>query len=163
MSKSGLFLGGVPTDPDVKRLIEAFPSLKPGDEISHNDVANVLGVERASGRYRTVTTAWRNHLVKSCNIRLRAINGVGYRVMEAMERVTHNVRGLGKGTKIIRRASDDVRRVDATQLSQEQQRVTEHVLRRMDSVTDFLLKTSKEIAIEFKPITQLPRVRPEGK
>lgn len=159
MSKTGLFLGGVPTEPDVKRLTTAFPNLKPGDQISHKEIEEVIGVQHGSNRYVCVTGAWRKQLVKVGNLRLAAIPGIGFRVLDAMDRVTDNVKRYGRGAKQIRRAADDVRRIEIEKLPQEQQRTTEHVLRHMEATAEHLRKASKEIAIEFKPQASLPRVR----
>lgn len=159
MSKQRLFLGGLPTEPDVRKLIDAFPRLEPGAEISHAEIAKVIGVDRDSDRYRTVTNAWRRLLKKDHNVRLKALPGVGFKSIDGMERVIDNMHGFTQGARKIRKAADDVRRVEIGKLSQEQQRVAEHTLRHMEATVDHLQKTSKAIAIEFKPQAQLPRVR----
>lgn len=159
MAKHGLFLGGVPTEPDVRRLSEAFPMLKSGDEVHHEDVAKAIGVEPATGRYKSVTSAWRKHLLKVNNLRLSSIPGVGFRVLDGMDRITDDIKRYGRGAKQIRKAADDVRRVEIGKLPQNEQRTAEHVLRHMEASADHLRRASKEIAIEFKPQEQLPRVR----
>ena len=159
MSNHGLFIGGVPTEPDVKRLLDAFKNLKDGDMVSHDDIAKAIGVERTTNRYRNVTNAWRKHLLKVNNLRLAPLAGLGFRVLDGMDRVTHNVKQYGRGARQIRKAADDVRRVDIGKLPQNEQRVTEHVLRHMEATSDHLRKASKEMSLEFKPQDQLPRVR----
>jgi hypothetical protein len=55
------FFGGVPTDPDIKRLRDHFPDsqMQEGAQFPYADVEEVLGVDRKSNRFRTVTTRWR--------------------------------------------------------------------------------------------------------
>ena len=159
MSNHSLFIGGVPTEPDVKRLIDAFPSIASDIEITHAEISKILGVDAKSARYRTITSAWRRLLLRVHNVRMSPIAGIGYRVIDGIERVTENVKQYGRGARQIQRAARDIRATDRRKLDQEQQRVTEHVLRHMDATADHLRRVSKEMAIEFKPQAQLPRVR----
>jgi hypothetical protein len=159
MGKHGLFLGGIPTEPDVRRLLAAFPGIKADDEIAHADVAKAIAVEVGSARYRSVTASWRKHLLKVNNLRLSTVPGVGFRVIDGMDRIADDIKRYGRGAKQIRKAADDVRSVEIGKLPEAQQRVAEHVLRHMESTSDHLRKASKEIAIEFKPQDQLPRAR----
>lgn len=159
MGKHGLFFGGVPTEPDVRRLLSAFANIKAGDEIAHADVAKAIGAEPTTARYRSVTSAWRKHLLKVNNLRLSTVIGAGFRVLDGMERIADDIKRYGRGAKQIRKAADDVRSVEIGKLDQSQQRVAEHVLRHMETTADHLRKASKEIAIEFKPQDQLPRAR----
>lgn len=91
------YFRGIPTDIDLKKLMEAFGSAKPGDMIAHEDVAATIGAEYGSNRYRTVVSRWRKAMFATCNLELEARIGVGYAVLNASERV--------------RSASDDFKRV----------------------------------------------------
>lgn len=160
MSKSGLFLGGVPTEPDVTKLIEAYSALRPGDEVAHDDLAAVIGVSKDSHRYTTVIGAWRKRLLKMHNIDLAPVRGVGFRVLEGMERINAGVKDYGGGVRKIARSEGRIRRVPQETLTQDQQRVSEHALRHISATVDAARRASKEIAVKFTPQAQLPRARP---
>lgn len=65
--KNIAFFGGVPVAPDVERLEKAFKleEMLPGKKISYKEVAEVLGLEIKSTRFKTVTGAWRKKLFKN--------------------------------------------------------------------------------------------------
>lgn len=55
---------GLPTGPDVQLLMSRWPDLKVGDRIEYADVADVLKVDRGSGRWRSITSQWRKRLLE---------------------------------------------------------------------------------------------------
>lgn len=61
---TGIFGKGIPTQPDVEALKKRWPAeqMKPGDIITFDDVATVIGVDKDANRWKSVTTAWRNQL-----------------------------------------------------------------------------------------------------
>lgn len=65
-----VYFGGVPTEPDVKKLLERFDveDMIPGHEIKYSEVSEVIGQPKEASRWRTVTTAWRRRLEKDRNI-----------------------------------------------------------------------------------------------
>jgi len=54
-----IFNGGVPTDVDVSEIRKTWPDIKPGDEISYDEIAAVIHVPIGAHRFRTVTSRWR--------------------------------------------------------------------------------------------------------
>lgn len=160
MNNSGLFLGGVPTEPDVKKLIEAFPTLKPDDVVTHEEIAAIIGDTHRSSRFRTVVEAWRRALLKLHNIDTKAIRGVGYQVLQPMDRISASIKDYGAGTRKIVRSVGRARRVEMEKLTLEQQRVGEHAIRHMEATADHARRASKEIALKFSPQAQLPRAKP---
>jgi hypothetical protein len=91
--------GGLPTNIDVRKLREAFGSLREGDEITHEMIEEVIGFKRDSSRYRTVTLAWRTALLKEDGIELGAVTGIGFRYLNASERIASSLRGFQSGTR----------------------------------------------------------------
>jgi len=63
MSKTGssVYFGGVPTEPDVNKLIEAFKvqDMAPGDTILYSEVSKVIEQEYGTSRWQSDTNAWR--------------------------------------------------------------------------------------------------------
>lgn len=49
---------GMPTGPDVALICKTYPDLKPKDKIPYEDIAELLGIEAGSNRWRSVITAW---------------------------------------------------------------------------------------------------------
>ena len=64
--RAELFHGGIPTEPDVRALKEAYPEsvLKVGLHIDFTRVSQIIGVPYPSCRFRTVTNAWRKEVEK---------------------------------------------------------------------------------------------------
>ena len=61
MTNTKIFLGGVPTEPDVTALNEAFPvsELLPGKFIEDSQISAVINVSPRSSRFKTVLDRWR--------------------------------------------------------------------------------------------------------
>ena len=78
---SKLFLGGVPTDIEVRLLNEEFGQPEEGQEITHEDVEKTVKLNRKTSRYRAVTLAWRRALLEEHNIQLGAVPSVGFRCL----------------------------------------------------------------------------------
>lgn len=126
---SKLFLGGLPTAIDVKRLRETFPDLRPGDEITHERVEAALGIPRTDGRYRTVTSAWRRDLFRLDNVEVGAIVGIGFRVLTAEERVDAGVGRFQQGTRIQGRSLRRMRTIRPSDLDAPHQAKLDHAIR----------------------------------
>lgn len=94
-----LFLGGVPTGPDVITLIDALGDLMEGREIMHAEVEAILQIKRGSNRYRAVTEAWRRRELRESNIEIGALVSIGFRVLNANERVTTNINSFQSGSR----------------------------------------------------------------
>ena len=111
---SKMFFGGMPTGPDVRKLMKAFAALSEGDEITHESVESVLEIVRRDSRYKTVTTAWRRQLLKDRNIELAAIANIGFRALTPSERVSGAVAGIRYGVRKVARSVNKVTSVETT-------------------------------------------------
>lgn len=69
MEKGKVYFGGIPTEPDVNKLMDKFPvnMLNPGFEITYEEVAKVIDEKIGSSRWRSVTNAWRNKMESKYN------------------------------------------------------------------------------------------------
>lgn len=54
------FRDGMPTRPDVQLLQKQWPSLQVGDRIPYDDVEAVIGIERGTARWKSITNSWRH-------------------------------------------------------------------------------------------------------
>lgn len=129
-TKSMIFNAGIPTEPDVKRLMDAFPNLKDGDKITYEAAAHIIGIEsfRTSLRFRTVTARWRNLLYRNSNIYMTCIPNYGWQVADPFRRVQSSGAKFKSALRQTRRAGDLAIKTDVTGLDAEQQRIRDHVV-----------------------------------
>lgn len=155
-----VFFGGVPTGADVRKLIDAFGTPAPGDQIGHDEIAQVIGVDRKSARYRTVTLAWRKELLTRHNTDLACVSGEGYRALTDAERVAAGLKGTRYGMRKIVRGIKrvDVVRTDDPVLLQKQE-----VARRMGAVLTQSFNEQVRSLEPPRPAEQQPRVVPMPK
>lgn len=105
---SAVHVGGVPTDPEVRRLKDRYADVARlrGTTIPHDDVEELIGVSRHSSRYKTVTDRWRRHVERETGVVISGQGeaiGVGFRVLTHAEQVTFGVaQRVGAGRRIVR-------------------------------------------------------------
>ena len=128
MTTSPLFASGIPTEADVHRLFAAFGVPAEGVKMTYTEVSEVIQVSPVMSRFRTVTSAWRNRLVREHNIYLRAGDGV-YVALAPGERVDLSATKLRMGVRSFRRAHAVATSTDWTRLSAEERQQAEHVQR----------------------------------
>lgn len=68
--KSGIYFGGIPTEPDVNKLAEVFKTqeMVPGKQILYSEVCDIIKQKPGSSRWRSVTDAWRKKIEKDGNV-----------------------------------------------------------------------------------------------
>lgn len=153
-----LFLGGVPTEVDVRKLREAFATIKEGDEIAHEQVEQVLSLARTTNRYRGVTLSWRKSLQRDHGIQLGAVAGVGFRCLNPQERVSDGVKGFQSGARKQLRAVKSVAmvRTDDPQLQAKQALMRRYGAAVANEVNSMMREIEPPKAVE-----QLPRLVPK--
>ena len=158
---SKLFLGGIPTTPDVKRLREAF-KLETGLVIKHEDIEIIIECEWKTVRYRTITDAWRRDLFNQDNIVLDAVHGVGFKVLSGPERVHKEYEGFKRG---IRKQARSLRRASVIKddtLSEFERKKRDHLLR----LGAIAIHAGKEVSKKIEPpkvAAQISQLRKENK
>lgn len=141
MSK-GLFKGGVPTNAEVRRLMEL--RLDPGDEVSFEDVAETIGERINSNRFNSVTTAWRNKLKTDRGIRVNRGGGV-FRLLlphEAVEESQGDVKRVGRSAA---RTLRTVKMIDVSGLEGAQLQKYHLIARQSAALRDAASDAYKEI------------------
>ena len=149
---SRLFLGGVPTNADVRKLKDAFPDLTEGTEIRHEEVERVLELSRESSRYRCVTLAWRRDLLTHSGVDLGAVAGIGFRCLNPSERIAASVDGFKSGT---RKQMRSVRRSALVQTDDPT------LLKKQDVLRRFGAAIAQEAGAMMKEI-EPPRAQPQA-
>lgn len=152
MAATHIFSGGIPTDPDVKKLMTALGTIQPGLIVRHDDIEGILKLKRGTPRYRTVVAAWRRRMFNEQNIDMDAISGLGFRVLKPFERVTSSTRDFRQG---VRKIGKSVRRIVAApleELSTREQATVENVQRRMQATLATAQADRKAIAVRLGPV-----------
>lgn len=118
-----VFSGGVPTDPEVRALRDAFPdsSLNIGDVIAYEEVEKIIGSSKASNRFRAVTTRWRGMVEReSGRIVIGTEAGVGFKVLDNVQKIDLGNSKLASAVRSSRRAYVLTARVEVAELSEEE-------------------------------------------
>lgn len=123
-----VFFGGLPTEPDVKRLRESFPpdAMRPGQIITYEEVSEIIASPYPSSRFDCVTGRWKRNLEKETNIILGTKPGEAFVVLSEPEKVELAGRRLREGGRKARRAWVVAQRTDRAALSQEQIKALDH-------------------------------------
>lgn len=156
---SKLFFGGVPTEPDVKKLIDAYGVPQPG-MIPYADVAAVIGLDPKSTRWRSVTDAWRFRLRRENNIEVRAIPGMGFKVLTEQERIPDTYVALRQTARVAREANRRAVSIDSARLNDVDRTKRDHLCRATAMVATSTSTEVGSIAAALKPPPQMPR--PQG-
>lgn len=146
MANSG-FVRGVPTDIDVRRLLDHFGALEVGQHISYDEVDQVLGLARSAHRWKAITTAWRKRLLAEQRLIIGCDPGVGFIVLDDAEKLDLSSSKLRSGLRSCRRAVKVAAHVDVSALTSEQQTRLDHNNR----VATALIMTAATEAKRFQP------------
>lgn len=125
----GIFRGGIPTEPDVKKLLDAFADIAVDAQVTHEEVEAVLGLNRQDNRYRSITTAWREHLLEHENKQVGAVAGIGFRVFSSKDRVASSVNSFKAGVRKQVKAVNNAMRIERGDLTQQDQHKVDHLVR----------------------------------
>lgn len=128
MSGAKVFYGGIPTDIDIRKLVDAYPMerMKAGDKYTYSEVGKLIGVSQADHRFRTVTNRWRGMVERETGKRIGAYEGEFFRVMTEPEKVEAL---QNKRKSIVKQVNKNIRRanlVDRKKLSEEMCRTLDH-------------------------------------
>ena len=157
-------VNGIPTRPDVKLLLKAFPELKrDGSVISHAEVEEVIGVHHKSNRYRSVVTAWRKVLESEQGICLDGMGaaGQGFVVLSAPEMPKFGRKKLRQATKAAKRGFVVAGLAPDSELNTTDRAKRDHVLLHLGTALQSLRGESKALMTPPKPkqLNSIPRVK----
>jgi hypothetical protein len=151
--KQKQFFAGVPTDLDVKRLREKWPfdEMEIGDLIPYEDVEEVLGMDRKTYLFKTVTLTWRKKALNETPYVIGTERGVGFKVLNDSETADLSGNKLKYAAKSMRTSIFFAARVDTKNLTQEERA-------RLQLNGD---RASKALStLQIKSTTQLPEMEP---
>ena len=89
MRNKKLFFGGVPTDPEVKRIQKVYNelTLEEGTIIPYEDIEDIINESRETSRFKSVTTAWRKHVEKTTCKVIGCVPGEAFKVLTDVEKL----------------------------------------------------------------------------
>ena len=120
------FNDGIPTKPDVDKLLEEIGVPAAGDSIAYSRITEVTGITRKTSRWVSVTNAWRKHLQDKHGIVLKAAPNEGFNALDDNGK-TDTVLGYVKRAKnSFRRADKIAIRVDRQKLSEDRRISFDH-------------------------------------
>lgn len=125
---SKLFFGGMPTEPDVKKLKEKFKTLDEGTLISYKAVSKVIGEPKGSCRFMSVTHQWRKQLFVEKNILLTCVMNEGYLVSDPSTRVRVGVHYKNKSIRDAKSSGRILIGTDTSRLSADEKRTWDRTL-----------------------------------
>jgi len=152
-----LFLSGIPTEPDVRALMEKFNDYTPGVEVFYTDIAELVNVEVRSCRFEVVLAAWRKKIRKDHNVVFKRF-GDHLRFLAEMERVQEDASDYRQGAKKQLRAYGDIAMVRTEKLDELGRKKADHIKRVMEMHLESQRGAVKEIAETLRPPKQLPRL-----
>lgn len=124
-----LFLGGIPTEPDVKRLRDKYHALTVDQIIPYADLEASIGSKKGTARFGSVVGAWRKWLFGQHNIILDAIKNTGFKVANPESRIIGCGDRYKRGLKQISKSGNIAAQTDSATLSDEQKRLRDHLIK----------------------------------
>ena len=154
------FKDGMPTGPDVEKLLKAFPELSQGDRIDYQSVEKIVKIEQGNGRWRSITVAWRRRLKRDSDIIIECDAGNAFYVATANQ-VSSSIHGvlMGVGRKL-KRTREKAIRVNTD--DKVQRVVLDHQCLVLHNLERETKKSRMNILPSTKPKEQPKIVAPKG-
>lgn len=134
------YFGGIPMEPQVRKLLDTFGSPEPGI-IRHDQIETVIGENRRSSRYQSIVVAWRKRMFKEQNIDSDAVRGVGVKILTESERVDVSGKDFGRASKRVVRSHHRISVVQNEKLDEKTKYKADH-LRRITAMSAGALAAS---------------------
>lgn len=122
-----IFNGGISTEPEVNDLIEKIGIPTPGQQISYKTIGEIAKATRGTGRWNSITLAWRKRLERQHNILLIAVPNEGFQAMNNSDRVNEAGKKFKTGLKRIERAVIVVQKTDRAGLSDDEKKAADFI------------------------------------
>jgi hypothetical protein len=119
--------GGIPTDIDVRRLLDRFGVPKPGTIITYKEIGAVLKLSHKDSRFWSVTCAWRNQLWRQNNRVSSAIPNEAFEFLDSHQRVAFTEKKAKEGIRKVVKASQIAVATDRSELSSDEIKTLDHI------------------------------------
>lgn len=152
---SKIFLGGVPTGPEVERLMKEVEA-GPGIEVSYETVEQLIDVKRTDHRFRSVTNSWRKRLFREKALEVKAEGG-RFLMLTPDEALSSGINAFHKVGRALGRTSVKVAVINEAGLTPARAETKRLMQREIEAVTDATRKAVKTIAAP-KPVSTVVRL-----
>ena len=122
------YLGGIPYEPDIRKLMESFGVPEIGSVIKYEQMAVAIATDPQSHRFRGVLTAWLRRLLREHNVEGRALRGIGIEFMVPNERVDEGARRSRLNARQLGRITRKVGMVPAADLDALHLQIRDHIV-----------------------------------
>lgn len=137
---------GMPVDPDVRRLMDAFPDIEEGQVISNDDIAEVIGVDYGSNRFRTVRDNWIKRVESVRRYLLAPVRGQGVERLPENRRMDHAASKVRRGIRGIGRGAAAHARVERSLLNAAEQKTYDHRSMVIGRMSEDAKRSAKELS-----------------
>ena len=130
MNRIDVFLGGVPTEPDIRAIREAYPdhTLEVGQIIPYEALEKIIGKPRRSYRFQSVTTRWRKLVEEEMpGIVIGAVANRGYRVEDDLGKLGLARSKMSSAARALHRSIVVAGRVDRKALDEDATKRLDHL------------------------------------
>lgn len=154
--KGNVWVHGIPTDADVKKLVDALGVPAPGTLVTHEQIEKATGLKRGTSRRRSVEMAWRKKMLREHNLVTEGVRGEGVMFCDSVRRIDVTARDITGGTRRV------VRGIKVG-VSTERDGLSEASCARLDNMVRTGIKGVEAMHTENKnrELLKLPRPRVE--
>jgi hypothetical protein len=130
------FFGGIPTEPDIRKLRETFRASEmfPGKTINYDDVSKIINTPANSSRFKTVTNRWRKLVEQEDGLIIGTVPGEGFKVLDEAEKLNLSVSKLKGAGRLSRRSYMVASRIDRKCLDDDELCRLDHVSARSSAI-----------------------------
>lgn len=140
---------GVPLDPDVRKIREAYPdsSLHEGQIITYAKISELIREPKESNRFKSVVSKWLSDVFEESGITLKAVPNTGYKVLDDCEKVDFSHNKLKSAVRSATKSFKVAHTVDTNKLTDEKKKLYDFDIN----------KSAKIVALnQIKSRAQLP-------
>jgi hypothetical protein len=137
-------------EPQVRLLMETLGTvLKPGDDVTHQQIAKVIGEPYPSNRYSTVVHKWIKRMRVDQRKDLESRSSVGYHVCLGDERIDSSKRDLVRAVRALKTGVLKAEIAPVEELTADGRRQRDYMLTRVATKVQMLSQDRKEIALKL--------------
>lgn len=137
---------GMPTDIDVKKLVERYAIPPIGRTIEYAEIAETIGYPVKSNRWLTVVTSWKKRLYREHGILFGTVNGVAFRVLDNHDHVAVASSKQERGMRQLRKGAIIATGTDREGLSEAECNTLDHVRHNYATVKLAVATAPKQLA-----------------
>lgn len=115
-----IFLGGIPTEPQIKLLRDTYHDLPEGKLIPYAEVEALLECSRKASRFAVVTRRWRKLTERLTGVIIGTTPAVGFIVLSDAQKLNLSGDKLSTAVRMTRRSAVVLSRVERSKLTQEE-------------------------------------------